>query len=367
MMGILWGKLRLLRRNPWGMIGTTVMCFLFAYLTGKTYFAKIEVPVFSSLPDEQVESIVKQLNGIKTLEFKLMSEKDVKDKVASAKANAGVELKKDSYTVYKISQTENLALIEQAVSRFYEKKQRKEAVLTATSTDMKGKLEQSINNAEKEPLFDVKSSFYKDKSRPKYNQALQSLFGFTLFFAIFTIAFSVVDILRDRKTGIWDRLILSPTSKTKIYLANLCYVFLVGYAQISTILLMFRFGIGVDFYGQFWKLFLYIIPYVLAIIAFSMLITGLVKTIGQFNALIPLFGVSFAMLGGAYWPIEIVSSKPLLMLSKMVPVTYGMEILKGVTISQLTFNELLFPIAVLLLMTVVMMGIGIRLIEKRNV
>ena len=101
--------------------------------------------------------------------------------------------------------------------------------------------------------------------------------------------------------------------------------------------------------------------------ALSILLTSIVKNAQQFNAVIPIISVSFAMIGGAYWPLELVESPVLLFLAKLNPVTYGMEILKGVAIYGYSFQELIFPISILLLMGVVMTVIGIRLMEKRHV
>ena len=53
---------------------------------------------------------------------------------------------------------------------------------------------------------------------------------------------------------------------------------------------------------------LLIIPYVFSIVALSILLTAIVKNVQQFNAVIPIVSVSFAMIGGAYWPLEIVES-----------------------------------------------------------
>jgi len=76
--------------------------------------------------------------------------------------------------------------------------------------------------------------------------------------------------------------------------------------------------------------------------------------------------VPFAMLGGAYWPLEIVSSKVILALSYISPIKYGLEILKGVTINASPYVELLQPLSLLLFMTVVFMGIGISVLEKKS-
>ena len=44
-----------------------------------------------------------------------------------------------------------------------------------------------------------------------------------------------------------------------------------------------------------------------------------------------------------------------------------MEVLNGVAVYGYPFEELLFPISILILMGVVMTGIGIDLMEKRHV
>ena len=162
-------------------------------------------------------------------------------------------------------------------------------------------------------------------------------------------------------------MILSPVKKWEMYVANFIYSFVTGYVQVLLIFFIFRFFVGVDYNGQFIEACLLLLPYVFSIVALSILLTAIVKNVQQFNAVIPIVSVSSAMIGGAYWPLELVESPILLFLAKINPITYGMEILKGVAIYGYSFQELLFPISILLLMGVVMTGIGIRLMEKRHV
>jgi len=105
----------------------------------------------------------------------------------------------------------------------------------------------------------------------------------------------------------------------------------------------------------------------LAIVALSILITSIVNSVQQFNAVIPIVSLGSAMLGGAFWPLEIVESEMMLALSKVVPITYGMEALNRATMYGNITEEVLYPVSILLLMTVVMTGIGIHLMEKRFV
>ena len=169
------------------------------------------------------------------------------------------------------------------------------------------------------PVFSIEKSNFRGTETFVYNSTLQSLFGFSLFFVIYTIAYNVLPILLEKNEGIWDRMILSPLKKWEMYVANFIYSFVSGYVQLLIIFFIFRYFAGVDFNGHFMEACLYLIPYVFSIVALSILLTAFVKNAGQFNAVIPIVSVSAAMIGGAYWPIEIVESPILLALSKINP------------------------------------------------
>lgn len=131
--------------------------------------------------------------------------------------------------------------------------------------------------------------------------------------------------------------------------------------------MVFRYITDVNFYGHFAWVLVLLIPYVFAIVALSIFITGLVKKSQHFNAVIPIVAVSMAMLGGAYWPLEIVNSPVMIAISKVIPITYGMEILKGITVNQLGLGDILYPVSILLLMGVLFLGLGLNFMEKRHV
>lgn len=218
-----------------------------------------------------------------------------------------------------------------------------------------------------EPAFSIDTDSFKGSNTFIYDNKSHTLFGFTLFFVIYTIAYNVLPILIEKSDGIWDRVILSPVRKWEMYVSNFIYSFITGYLQVLVIFLIFRFGVGVNFNENFIETLLVLIPYVFTIVALSIFITALVKNPPQFNAILPIISVSMAMIGGAYWPIEIVESKILIALSKVNPLTYGMEVLNGVAVYGYPLEELLYPISILLLMGVLFTGIGIHLMERRHV
>ncbi|WOD62583.1 ABC transporter permease [Niallia taxi] len=362
MNGILWGKFRRFLRKPGAFLITTIICAVFAFLLGSSSFTKVEIPVFAK-NTSNAEAIVQELNKSDSFQFKLIAEKAVLQQIEDGKSDLGADLADDSYTVYRAADTETTLAVNRYLEKYYQNRFKKQQIIN--NAQDKKEAETKVEAIEKEPLLPI--TFAKSQQQSSYDQSLQALFGFTLFFSIYTVANTVVEILRDKQNGIWDRFILSSTSKTQLYLGHLFFSFFLGYMQIMLIFLIFRFGTGVDFHGNFAVVFGVVIPYLYAIVALTILLTGLVKTVSQFNAFIPLVAVSFAMLGGAYWPMEIVKSDFLLLLAKFVPVTYGMELLKRGIIEGAAPMELLFPVGILMLMGTVMLGVGIRLIERRHV
>jgi len=362
--GILWGKFKQIVRKPGGFLVTSVICIVFAYLIGLSSFTKIEIPVFTD-SSKQMDVIVKELNQSESYTFVVYPKEEVKKMVEEGKAELGIYLEEDQFTIYREAETSNVFAVQNLIEKYYQNMIREQQIISLAED--KQKAETILEENKENPIIPLKKDSSPSEKDTSYSQSLQALFGFTLFFSIYTVAFTVVDILREKKNGIWDRLILSSTSKTQIYLGNLVFSFLVGYFQIALIYIIFKYGLNISFNGNFHLTFLLIIPYLFSIVALTILITGLVKTVSQFNVLIPLISVSFAMLGGAYWPIEIVTSKVMIFISKFIPITYGMELLKKGVLGDGTMMELLKPAGILLLMGTIMLGIGIQFIERRHI
>lgn len=365
MIGIIRTKLRLFIRNPWLFLIMTFICVLFAYFVGKSSYSKIYVPVFSDLSEQEMGALLTELNESDLFEFEHVSKQEARDAIQNGKVEAGLEARAEDFSLIMTAHSENATLLEQYVQTIYMKKIQKAHLLSLT--DNKEKVEQIWQTAHAKPLFGLKKeNFRNDQSRVIDNQ-LQGIFGFSLFFVIYTIAFNVIHILEEKRARIWDRMTVSSVTKWEMYVGNLLYSFLMGYFQVVLVFVAFRYGAGVDFHGGFGKTLLLLIPYVLSIVALCMMLAAFSKTLSQFNGLVPLFSVSLAMLGGAYWPIEIVSSPIMLAIGKISPLLYGMEALKGATLYGYGFTDLLQPISILLLMAVVMMGIGINVMERRRV
>lgn len=369
MLGILQVKFKMLMRKPWTFIALTVSIIVMSLLIGSSFNMKSEVVVYSSLPKQEVNSIINTLNETGTFSYKLYDKAEALHRVRESKSELAVELKEDTAKLIVATKSQNEAIIQYEVMSAYQSMQREKKVLQYTSAtpnvDVK-EVKKSMDSLSDFNVFNLKQESFTAKDSFVYDPQLHFLFGFSLFLVIYTIAFNVVSILTEKKEGVWNRMLISPIKKWEMYAGNLVFSFLTGYAQVVIVFCVFKYAVKIDFNGGFSKVLIILIPYVFCIIALSLLIAAVVKNLQQFNVALPLVAVCMAMLGGAYWPIEVVSSSVMQLLAKFMPIYYGMEALKGATVYGYDWSQLGYPIAIMCLIGVVMIGLGIKIIDRKN-
>ncbi|MEH7386141.1 ABC transporter permease [Bacillus sp. JJ1521] len=369
MISILQAKFRLFLRKPMLMIGMTVMSIVFALLLGAANYSTISVPIYTDIENIEETALWKDLTQSESFEFTPVTEDEAKKMVSEGDAEAAVKLEGDSYTIVVATVTSNLHLLESYLQTFYSDMLMEDKIKKATATSAHidpNPILEELKEKKENPLFKIQAASFRGDDAVIIDNQLQTIFGFTLFFVIYTISYNVHNILEERTLGVWDRMILSPLKKWEMYAGNLVYSFLMGYVQVALIFFVFRYAVGVDFYGGFGKTLIVLIPYVFSIVALALFLVSVVKSTQQFNAIISLVSVCLSMLGGAYWPLEIVSSDFLLKVSNFVPIKHAMEGLKAATIYGAPMSELLYPISILTLMGVVLIGIGINVMERKN-
>ncbi|SOC21112.1 ABC-2 type transport system permease protein [Ureibacillus xyleni] len=366
MINILKTKLILLKREPLSFIVITIIICLFAYILGLGQQAKLPIAVYSNLDKNLTETMLQELKKMPDVEYQLYDEEEALKLVEEGDVELAVHLQASSFELISSPNFLNAPLFQNEISTIYREVMQNETIVTAYPVEQQKNIQSILNEVESNASFNVEYTNFSNDGDFIYDSKLHSLFGFTLFMVIYTIANGVNHLVMERRNHIWSRLTVSSIGKTQIYIANLAYSFLLGYLQVVLVLSIFHFGVGVDFYGGFFKTLIAIIPYLFCIVALTIFVASIAETPGKFNAFIVVLAVPFAMLGGAYWPIEIVTSKVILTLSYISPITYGMQILNGVTIHGATINELFQPLGMLLLMAVILMGIGINVLEKKG-
>lgn len=366
MIAILKTRFLLLARKPASFIVITIIICAFAYVLGLGSQSKLPIAVYSDLDEKQTDVIMDELENLPETEFTIYSENEAIKSVEDGKYEVAIHFMKDGFEIITSPDFMEAPLLQNELITIYSKITQEDAIVSDYPVHQQTQVKSLLEESNENPSFNINYLNFSNDGDFIWDSKLHSLFGFSLFMVIYTVANGVFHIVMERRNHIWDRLTISSIGKTEVYIANVFYSFLIGYLQVALVLSIFHFVVGVDFYGGFSKSLVVVIPYILCIVALSIFIASIAGTPGKFNAMIAVIAVPFAMLGGAYWPLEIVTSKVILALSYISPVTYGLELLKGVTINQSSILELMQPLGLLLLMTVVFMGIGINVMEKKG-
>lgn len=361
MNGLLYAQFRTLLRRPFVYVIVTFSCVLFSFVMGSGGDVNAPIPVYIETNESQAEQVVDYLEANSSQTFDITEKSEVIRSVREGMVYAGLILESNSYAIVVAFDNPNAMALEQNVRKAYTDLVQQEKLRSSDHPQA----EQVMTQLD-DQLFSIKTESFLSETSFKYDSKLQAIFGMSVYFVVFTIAYNVIHLLTAKQTGIWDRMILSPTRKWEVYMGILMYAFILGYFQVFIIFSIFKWGLNVDFYDGFINMLILLIPYVLSIVSLSVFLAGISKNIQTFNTLVPLISVSLAMIGGAFWPIEVVTNQYLLLLAKIDPITYILDGLKKVTLYQGTLTEALYPMSILLFMSVLLMGIGINLMERRN-
>ncbi|RPF53291.1 ABC transporter permease [Aquisalibacillus elongatus] len=353
------------RREPFSVLAMFVMSIVFvAVIGGFQVNMTVSVPTYFDESVEHPDRWLEQLNEAEGFTFFELDEVSTREGIALGKHQYGLHIMEDDYNIVVMAEGEHLPLLNQVVYQTFTT----ERIIDVASTQsgspeqFRGQIEERIDDP---PVKVVNEAPGMLESAPSYDHQLQTLFGMALFFAIYSIVFSLSKFAQEKQTGTLDRMILSPIKKWQVYLGHMAYSYIIGFTQIFIVFMMFKYLFGYELGEQYLAIILTIACYVFAFVAIGMLILGLTKSMQQLNAVVPIVSVSLAMIGGAFWPIEFVSHKAILSISKINPVTYAMEALKSVSMYGNNLADILQPLSVLLLIGVVCMGIGVNLIERR--
>jgi|LGOV01.1.fsa_nt_gb ABC-2 type transport system permease protein len=201
----------------------------------------------------------------------------------------------------------------------------------------------------------------------EFDSVKYSVIGFSLFFAMFTIIFAISEILTEKENHTWDRQMVSPLSKFSILMGNIMGTFIIGFVQVSLMFLVSKYLFKVDWQGNMLHLLLIIAAFVFCVTALGLLLSNFVKTIGQLSAVAPIVITGTAMLGGCFWPLEIIDSKVMLMIANITPQKWAVSSIQKIVVYGYGFNEVVLGFTVLIAMGIVYTLMGTFLLNRNSI
>jgi ABC-2 type transport system permease protein len=177
------------------------------------------------------------------------------------------------------------------------------------------------------PVLDV-------RVRPWYNPTLRSAVYIVpgivgVLLSLTMVLITSMALVRERERGTLEQLVVTPIDRTSLMLGKILPFLLVGYVQITVVLLLGRLLFAMPVRGSVTLLYGAALPFILANLAIGLLFSTLVRTQSQAMQLGFLFLLPNILLSGFMFPREAMPP-PAQWLGAALPLTYFLTVLRGV-------------------------------------
>ncbi|MDD3839961.1 MAG: ABC transporter permease [Clostridia bacterium] len=164
-----------------------------------------------------------------------------------------------------------------------------------------------------------------------YEGFAHAAMGMIIQFTMFTVIFTSGEILEERKNKTWSRLLTTPTSIASILGGKIMGAYLIGALQVAILILAGNYLFGVDYGNDILGVIVVMAMFLLAVTGIGIFMSTIAKSMAQLQVLAPIVIVSSCMLGGCFWPLEIVSPT-MQNIAKFTPQAWTMQALKDIVI-----------------------------------
>ncbi|HTS88310.1 MAG TPA: ABC transporter permease [Gemmatimonadales bacterium] len=204
--------------------------------------------------------------------------------------------------------------------------------------------------------------------RPWYNPMLDSatyivpgIIGVLL--SLTMIIINAMAVVRERERGTLEQLIVTPIDRTSLMLGKLVPFLLVGYVQMTVILLLGRVLFQMPVRGSLPLLYLIAFPFIVGSLGIGLFFSTLVRTQAQAMQAGFLFIMPNILLCGFMFPR---AAMPLAAqwLGLVLPLTYFLEVLRGVLLRGVGFDALWQELVALTLFAVIILVLSVRRFHK---
>ena len=204
--------------------------------------------------------------------------------------------------------------------------------------------------------------------RPWYNPALRSeayivpgIVGVLLTLTMLLI--TSMAIVRERERGTLEQLVVTPVGKTSLMLGKILPFVLVGYVQMTNVLVMGRLLFGVPVRGSILLLYAITLAFIVAMLGLGLLVSTVVRSQVQAMQLGFFLILPNILLSGFMFPREAMPV-PAQWLSALLPLTYYLRVLRGIILKGLGAEYLWRDALVLVAFAIGLVGISVRRFSK---
>lgn len=204
--------------------------------------------------------------------------------------------------------------------------------------------------------------------RPWYNPAQRSatfivpgVIGILLTITLTLITSTA--IVRERERGTLEQLIVTPIGKASLMLGKLVPFVLVGYIQMTVIMVLGKAIFDIPILGSLPLLYLLTVPFIVASLGVGLLVSTVARSQAQAMQLSFFFMLPNILLSGYIFP-RMAMPAPAQWIGFALPLTYYLTVLRGVLLKGIGISELWRPTLAMTVMAVVLLAISVRRFTK---
>ncbi len=170
-------------------------------------------------------------------------------------------------------------------------------------------------------------------------------------------------IVRERERGTLEQLVVTPIGKTSLMLGKTIPFAVVGYLQVTVILLLGKLLFDVPMRGSLVLLYLLIAPFIIASLGMGLFISAVTKTQIQAMQLSFFFILPNILLSGFIFPRSAMP-EPAQWVGAALPLTYFLTVMRGVLLKGVEFGDVWRQALVLMGFAVLLVGMSVRKFSK---
>ncbi|MGH7741257.1 MAG: ABC transporter permease [Candidatus Eiseniibacteriota bacterium] len=205
--------------------------------------------------------------------------------------------------------------------------------------------------------------------RPLYNPALRSaifivpgIIGMILSITLMII--TALSIVRERERGTLEQLIVTPLSRSEIMIGKIAPYVVVGYVQMTAVLLVGGLVFHVPMRGNLLLIYAETLLFIIANLGMGLFISTVARTQAQSMQSSYLFVMPNVLLSGFMFPRE--AMPPLAkQIGLAIPLTYFLQVIRGVVLKGVGLRELWPQTLALALFAIIYFTFSVRRFRKQ--
>ncbi|HEY3333379.1 MAG TPA: ABC transporter permease [Capsulimonadaceae bacterium] len=178
-----------------------------------------------------------------------------------------------------------------------------------------------------------------------------------------TVALTSFSLVREREQGTLEQLMVSPIGRLGLMVGKVIPYALIGLVEVVSVLIMGRIVFDVHVAGSVALLILLSIPFIIAALSLGLLISTVAQNQAQALQLTLLITMPSILMSGFMFPLDTMPG-PLYMVSMAIPVTYFMQILRGVVVRGAGFYDLWPSVLALIVISTILLTVSTMRFRK---